>query len=448
MKLTGIVVVTVVVLLGSGWTINAEDLADVKSDLAALRTEIQAARTEDARYSGRLVKALIASRIATLCQTEAMLRQRLLSFKDGVQVKYSIDGKAFRLPASAEQTLADVEREISTNEQRIQQQEAEVARFSGGLAQAMAMAALETMRQTHAMLEQKRVSLKYGLPQYIGFVDVNGKQPATTAQESNPTIVSHSNQESATDGLRKALALSVAEKGFIPSDPSANRYQDLITIKCSYSNGSEKDIRAFTGSVVFQDLFGKEIFRANITISDPIGAGQQSTWAGTIKYNQFVEAHQRLRNTDLKDLTVVWVPASILFADGTRIEEGADTNHVATGNGRQTSNQEIPGSRGHQDGAAPAAYVRNTQSSKNIIVRFTSTPPDAELWVDGEYWGATPTADLTRLSAGPHTILVKKLGYQSWERKVTLSLGDDRTITAELQPEQNDGSKPRIVGNN
>jgi hypothetical protein len=304
------------------------------------------------------------------------------------------------------------------------------------------------MRQTHAMLEQKRVSLKYGLPQYIGFVDVNGKLPAAMAQESVPAKLGHSNQEHLADGLRKALALSVVEKGFIPSDPSANRYQDLITIKCSYSNGSEKDIRAFTGAVVFQDLFGKEIFRANITISDPIVVGQQSTWVGTIKYNQFMDAHQRIRNTELKDLTVVWVPASILFADGTRVGEGSGVDHVATTTGKQTSTQENPGTRGHQEVTAPAAYARNNQSSNSIVVRFTSTPPDAELWVDGEYWGATPTADLTRLSAGPHTILVKKLGYQPWERKVTLTPGDDRTITAELQPEPTDGSKVRIVGNN
>jgi hypothetical protein len=116
-------------------------------------------------------------------------------------------------------------------------------------------------------------------------------------------------------------------------------------------------------------------------------------------------------------------------------------------NGNQTNTQENPGTRRTRDLPAPAAYVRNAQSSKSVVVRFTSTPPDAELWVDGEYWGATPTADLTRLSAGPHTILVKKLGYQPWERKVTFAPGDDRTITAELLAEQNDGSKPRIVGN-
>ena len=82
-----------------------------------------------------------------------------------------------------------------------------------------------------------------------------------------------------------------------------------------------------------------------------------------------------------------------------------------------------------------------------FYLRFTSKPPDAEVIIDGEYWGAAPAAGLTRMEAGPHTIVVKKLGYLLWERKITLASGDDRTISAELEPQPNDPTKPRIVGN-
>lgn len=85
-------------------------------------------------------------------------------------------------------------------------------------------------------------------------------------------------------------------------------------------------------------------------------------------------------------------------------------------------------------------------SPQTIIIRFISTPANAEVQVDGEYWGSTPTADLTRIQAGAHTILVKKLGFQPWERKITLALGDDRTINAELEPQTQDPNKPRISG--
>jgi PEGA domain-containing protein len=83
---------------------------------------------------------------------------------------------------------------------------------------------------------------------------------------------------------------------------------------------------------------------------------------------------------------------------------------------------------------------------KGIVVRFTSTPPDAEVNIDGEYWGSTPTEDLTRTPPGPHTILIKKTCYQPWEQKITLAPGDDRTISAELQAQPNDPNS-HVSGN-
>jgi len=87
-------------------------------------------------------------------------------------------------------------------------------------------------------------------------------------------------------------------------------------------------------------------------------------------------------------------------------------------------------------------------ASKDITVRFTSVPANAEVDVDGEYWGSTPTPDLKRIAAGAHTIVVKKGGYQSWERKITLATGDDRTVNAELEPTAANAGKPKISGLN
>jgi hypothetical protein len=80
-----------------------------------------------------------------------------------------------------------------------------------------------------------------------------------------------------------------------------------------------------------------------------------------------------------------------------------------------------------------------------ITVRFASTPANAEVDVDGIYWGTTPTADLKRLPAGTHTVVVKKIGHKPWERKIDLAAGDDRTVNAELEV---DSTKPHISGLN
>lgn len=119
--------------------------------------------------------------------------------------------------------------------------------------------------------------------------------------------------------MRNAINLTVFDKTFIPSDIHASRFNDYIIIKCAYENKSGKDIRAFRGGVQFTDLFGKEIFSTNLTIQDPIAANAKANWNGQIEYNQFRSEHQQLRNADLSNMKVVWLPAEVLFADGTTL---------------------------------------------------------------------------------------------------------------------------------
>lgn len=324
MKLDGIAAILALPWMVACQTprVTAEQLGTVKSDLAEVQEQIKAAQAEDAKYSGGLVKSLIVSRIAILQQTEAMVLQKLVALKGGIEVQYAVDGRAFVPPTSAKQMLTDVESEIIASEAKIKAQEAEVARFSGGLTQAVSLATLETLRQTHAMLEQKKVSLKYGLPQYIGFANTDNKAASGAAvSTAKIAVMEGSTRQNASDEMRKTIKVTVVEKGFLPADPNSRRYQALLAFKCSYENASGRDIRAFTGTIVFQDLFEKQILRLGITISEPIKAGQLATWSGTVNYNQFMDAHQRLRATELQDMRIGWEPASIIFADGSRIGE-------------------------------------------------------------------------------------------------------------------------------
>jgi hypothetical protein len=102
------------------------------------------------------------------------------------------------------------------------------------------------------------------------------------------------------------------------------------------------------------------------------------------------------------------------------------------------------------ESAAPstprAPTAKPSELEKSIVVHFTSVPSNAEVQVDGEYWGSTPTPALARLTPGPHTVVIKKPGFESWQRKITLAPGDDRSVDAELQPSAVDVSKPHIVG--
>lgn len=79
-------------------------------------------------------------------------------------------------------------------------------------------------------------------------------------------------------------------------------------------------------------------------------------------------------------------------------------------------------------------------------VRFTSAPANADLEVDGVYWGTTPSVELTKLKAGSHTIVVKKPGFERWERKIEIAPGGNPPVHAELKELTAIAGKSRITG--
>jgi hypothetical protein len=144
---------------------------------------------------------------------------------------------------------------------------------------------------------------------------------AAEVEQARLAAEAKAKQDAQAEQLRSSIALAVYEKGFVESNWRANQYKDLVTIECTYENKSSRDIRAFTGTIRFNDLFDRKLFESSITISDPVAAGTRGTWSGGIEYNEFVDEHQALRNTPLENMKVVWLPASILFADGSRLGE-------------------------------------------------------------------------------------------------------------------------------
>ena len=79
-------------------------------------------------------------------------------------------------------------------------------------------------------------------------------------------------------------------------------------------------------------------------------------------------------------------------------------------------------------------------------VKVVSQPGEADIEVDGSYFGVTPSVEVTRLKPGPHVIVVKKYGYQRWERKVELVAGEKQIVTAELEAAAVVPGKARISG--
>jgi len=85
---------------------------------------------------------------------------------------------------------------------------------------------------------------------------------------------------------------------------------------------------------------------------------------------------------------------------------------------------------------APAASVSPMQAApaakgEKVKCNFTSTPPGAEITLDGKYVGSTPSA--IDLSTGTHAVVLSMPGFGQWNRDLTVLPGSELTVAAILQ---------------
>jgi len=83
------------------------------------------------------------------------------------------------------------------------------------------------------------------------------------------------------------------------------------------------------------------------------------------------------------------------------------------------------------DTPATAAVLQSSTAQSSSAVRFTSTPAGAEISVDGNYVGNTPST--IAVGPGKHFIVLAMPGFSKWKRELLVSSGSDVTLTATLQ---------------
>src|SRR5262249_22782623 len=80
------------------------------------------------------------------------------------------------------------------------------------------------------------------------------------------------------------------------------------------------------------------------------------------------------------------------------------------------------------------ARLQNATATPSAVSKVTvaSAPDSAEIEVDGEFMGNTPS--VLELDPGEHSIAVRKTGYKPWEKKLKLTAGEIK-LNAELEAE-------------
>ncbi len=146
------------------------------------------------------------------------------------------------------------------------------------------------------------------------------RQERADAEATQLAVAERARHEQFRLRLDSVLSVTVVSKTFLPSNYEAERFEDYISLTFAYQNKGTKTIRAFQGDVLFLAASGDTIYSAQLKVDEPLGPGRMRRQPGrTIKYNQFRPDHQRLRDTELSGITVVWQPSDIIFADGTRL---------------------------------------------------------------------------------------------------------------------------------
>lgn len=82
------------------------------------------------------------------------------------------------------------------------------------------------------------------------------------------------------------------------------------------------------------------------------------------------------------------------------------------------------------DPAASATPATEAARAATTKVSVSSTPGPADIEVDGNFVGSTPS--LLDLKPGPHMIVITKSGYKSWQRKLLVE-GSTVNVAAQLE---------------
>jgi hypothetical protein len=132
--------------------------------------------------------------------------------------------------------------------------------------------------------------------------------------------------------------------------------------------------------------------------------------------------------------SLVFFPAApfFLFIHGKdiTIPKGTELTAYVSGDMKLDIAKFQPAAPAPQQDLTAAGHDQNA-SSTSAKLQIDSSPPGADIEVDGSFVGNTPSD--VQIADGDHTVVVKKAGFKNWERKLKSSAGSSVHLSAELE---------------
>lgn len=192
-------------------TEQQNEVNQLKTELAQTESSIKAAHELDQQYTGGMIKSLNAAKTEVLETNKALLQQRINAIESGATIEIKVPA----LKPNPEAAEA-IQKEINALKGEIEAAKIEAAQYSGGLVLSLKMAGIAAQEQTIALLQQKYLSAKYGLP------EVKIPAPAAEPQHAAPK----------TAPKKAAMKLPPADGPFgLEAGLSAKNIEDMAGIK-------------------------------------------------------------------------------------------------------------------------------------------------------------------------------------------------------------------------
>jgi hypothetical protein len=282
------------------------ELLALRKEVDRIGQEVGAAKQQDDKYSGGLIKAQIQSRIEIMRSTLALLEHRIAALETGARfVPKEVGG----VPPADATTLQSLETEIVASKERIAGTTAQSDRYIGGLIKAQIDSTRATQEQTLAMLEQRYLMAKYGMTHVAA-------RPSTEVRTSSTTTVG----EKKPAIKEPSLAETILTINLLSKRRVKQKYDEMLILDMDVTAaGLDRPARAIKGVLKVTDLFGDEKVLINWDFDNSLAPG------GTVrerdkglKYNQFRDQDRWLDSTEQQNMKVTFTVKSILYEDGSR----------------------------------------------------------------------------------------------------------------------------------
>jgi hypothetical protein len=140
-------------------------------------------------------------------------------------------------------------------------------------------------------------------------------EPAATQPASEQT-------QPQTNKLLAVVGVSVKAKRLLPKDYDAGRYRAEVELTILGENHSDRAVRAYQGTLDVQDLLGNRIILLSVQSQTPLTAHHTQRFNQFFDINQFENKELNFAAEQFENLVFKWQPGKIVFADGTKIEDG------------------------------------------------------------------------------------------------------------------------------